>query len=78
MLADHEGKPSNIRILAAVSMTTGCVLGLAPLWGAPTQPLEVLALFVLGGPALKVWQYVGGERRPGPPGPQGPAGRDAR
>ena len=60
MLTDHGGKRSNIRVLSMVSMLIGGILALAPMWGAPASDFQTIALFVLGGPGLKVWQAVGG------------------
>ena len=59
ILTDHNGKRSNIRVLSIMSMLIGGVLALAPLWGAPETNFQTIALFVFGGPGLKVWQAVG-------------------
>ena len=60
ILTDHDGKRSNIRMLSVASMLIGGILALAPLWGAPETNFQTIAIFVLGGPGLKVWQSVGG------------------
>ena len=60
VLTDHDGKRSNIRMISVVSIFIGGVLALAPLWGAPETNFQTIAVFVLGGPGLKVWQSVGG------------------
>ena len=60
IFTDHDGKRSNIRVLSIVSMFIGGVLAIAPFWGAPETNFQTIALFVFGGPGLKVWQAVGG------------------
>ena len=60
ILTDHDGKRSNIRMISVISIAIGGVLALAPLWGGPETNFQTIALFVLGGPGLKVWQSVGG------------------
>ena len=63
LLYDPEGKRSNIRLISLLSLLIGGALALAPLWGGPEPKFEVVALFVVGGPGLKVWQRVGGEQK---------------
>lgn len=57
---DHKGKRSNIRVISIGSFLIAGVLALAPLLGRPESSIELIGLFLLGGPGLKVWQSVGG------------------
>ena len=59
-LTDHEGKRSNIRLVSAGSFLVAAALALAPLFGRPESSMELIGIFLLGGPGLKVWQAVGG------------------
>ena len=60
-LTDHQGKPSTARAIGVLSMGIAGALALAPLWGGPAPNFEIVVLFVLGGPGLKVWQSVSGK-----------------
>ena len=57
-LTDHTGKPSNIRYTSLISMLTASTLALAPLWNGPEISFEVIAIFAIGGPGMKVIQAV--------------------
>ena len=63
VLTDHEGKRSNIRFVSIGSFLVATVLALAPLFGEPEPDFKLVAVFLFGGPGLKVWQAVGGGDR---------------
>ena len=60
VLTDHEGKRSNIRIISMGSFLVAAFLALAPVVGKSESSVEIIALFLLGGPGMKVWQAIGG------------------
>ena len=60
ILTDHAGKSSNIRMVSTGSFLIAALMVLSPMFGRHEYDIELIALFLLGGPGLKVWQSVGG------------------